>query len=136
MKEIEIHDPAMVRSMAYDMGLEDPEKFLAELGYPAVSEEGTTMERQASMERMSRVMAALPLFMRQSSIAAEVMLYTHLHYGGSEPPEEFDESMRDKVRIAYYGVALASIMSSLAFLLELNVLTFNKEQFGDSENDH
>jgi hypothetical protein len=117
-REIEIHDPAMMRSLVYDMGVEDPEAILARLGLPAVSEEGARMEQQASERRKMRVMAALPVFLRQSAVIANVMAHEH----AKTTDESFTSEELLPIMAAYQAVSLSTIVSVLAYFLEVEVL--------------
>lgn len=131
-KEIEIHDPAMIRSMVYDLRIDDPEKILAKIGLPPVSAEGAKVEEEASQRRLARVTTALPLFARQAAVVANVLAREHARMAGEE---DASDTALLPVLAAYQAVSLATIVTVLSYFLDAGIfrVASGREEFEDDD---
>lgn len=114
MVEVQTIDPrSLMRSTLYDCSFAQPEKVIADLGIPVVSEEGAEFEREASHRRKHALDPIGPILVAQCAWAALACVYERYDY---EPDKDSAETMH--VGASFNGIITATVVGILSTLVD------------------
>lgn len=125
----------LIRQLIYDSGYPDPEAIASALGLSPLSEEVSSMEARASLERFATIMDFLPFISAQSDLSAKISAHAYaLSFAdtGREPPprEELDEMSQ-----MFNVVASSAVVSCFAYLTSIGALSIKRIKYKQTEGD-
>lgn len=121
---IQVPMPVLIRQVIYDSIFDDCEKIAAELGLPAISDDVSEMEEDASQDRLSKFSPLMPFIDAHSDISARVAAAAYaLEIVGENPDDKavVDEELEQIVGL-FKIVALSSSISCISTLMNLDLL--------------
>lgn len=109
----------LLRNILYDSLIKDPELLSAELGLPAISEDVSEMEEEASQARLDKISVLMPFIEAHAQLSSKVIM---AGYSKALPVEGMTDELAETINTFFELISFASALSCVSSLVDLGLV--------------